>query len=389
MPRTISWNEIHSRAIQFARDWADAESERAESQTFWNEFFDVFGIKRRRVAIFEQKVAKLGNTSGRIDLFWPGTLLAEHKSRGQNLDAAYEQATDYFSGLAEKDVPQYVVVSDFQHLRIIDLETGTDTTFLLSDFPKHIKLFGFIAGYRQKKVRDENPVNIKAANKMAALHETIEGIGYNGHQLEVFMVRILFCLFAEDSGIFEHGIFREYLEERTHEDGSDLGQHLQLIFQTLDTPNEKRLATLDEALQSFPYVNGSLFSEALPIVSFDSTMRSALLEACGFDWSAISPAVFGSMFQSIMDKEERRNLGAHYTSETNILKVIQALFMDGLWDEFKKAGRQRDKLQALLEKIATFRILDPACGCGNFLVIAYREMRRFELAISACTKIFL
>ena len=381
MAVTISWNEIRARAVQFARDWSEEESERAEAQTFWNEFFSVFGMQRRRVAIFERKVEKLDRSSGRIDLFWPGQLLAEHKSRGQNLDAAFEQATDYFAGLEEKDVPRYVVVSDFQQVRIVDLEAGTDSIFSLKDFPKHIKLFGFIAGYKQKEVRDEDPVNLKAANKMAVLHETIEGIGYSGHQLEVFMVRILFCLFAEDSGIFDPGIFREYIEDRTHSDGSDLGQHLQLIFQTLDTPNDKRLATLDEALHAFPYVNGNLFSETLPIVSFNSSMRRALLEACAFDWSVISPAVFGSMFQSIMDKDERRNLGAHYTSEKNILKVIQTLFMDDLWREFERAGKQKDKLNALLQKIAKMRLLDPACGCGNFLVIAYRELRRLELAI--------
>lgn len=381
MATVISWNEIRTRAIQFSRDWAGEESERAEAQTFWNEFFNVFGITRRRVAVFEKKVDKLKNKHGRIDLFWPGQLLAEHKSRGEDLEAAFEQATDYFAGLDEKDLPQYIVVSDFEKIRIVDLENNTKQEFHLKDFHKYIKLFGFIAGYQKKEIKSEDPVNIKAANRMADLHKRIEGVGYSGHELEIFLVRILFCFFADDSGIFEKGIFREFIEERTKGDGSDLGQHLQLIFQILNTPDSKRLATLDEELQHFPYVDGILFHETLPIVSFNSDMRDELLKAAAFDWSIISPAVFGSMFQSIMDPIQRRNIGAHYTSEKNIMKVIQSLFLDELQDQFKLAGNQKNKLEALLKKLADINLLDPACGCGNFLVISYRELRRLELEV--------
>lgn len=381
MAINLNWNEIRNRAIEFSRDWAEAESEQADSQTFWNEFFEVFGIKRRRVAIFEKKVQKLGEKRGRIDLFWSGQMLAEHKSKGENLEAAFEQATDYFQGLKENELPRYVVVSDFDRVRIVDLDGNLDKEFHIKDFQKHIKLFGFIAGFQQKEIKPEDPVNLKAANIMADLHGTIEGVGYTGHQLELFMVRILFCLFADDSGLFESGIFREYLEERTREDGSDMGTSLSLLFQVMNTSFDTRQSTLDEDLKRFPYVNGGLFAESLPIVSFDSAMRESLITACAFDWSTISPAIFGSMFQSIMDPEARRNLGAHYTSEKNILKVIQPLFLDQLWDEFESVKTQGDKLLKLQEKLQGLRFMDPACGCGNFLVVTYRELRRLELAI--------
>jgi type II restriction/modification system DNA methylase subunit YeeA len=162
---------------------------------------------------------------------------------------------------------------------------------------------------------------------MGKLHDRLEEIGYTGHPLEVYLVRILFLLFAEDTTIFNKQQFQEYLEQRTAEDGSDLASKLQELFQVLNTPKENRFKNLDEQLADFPYVNGKLFEENLPTASFDTKMRQALLDCCYIDWSKISPAIFGSMFQSVMNPKERRNLGAHYTSETNILKLIKPLFL--------------------------------------------------------------
>nr|WP_206673334.1 DNA methyltransferase [Tepidiphilus baoligensis] len=198
----------------------------------------------------------------------------------------------------------------------------------------------------------------------------------------MLLVRLLFCLFAEDTGIFQPAsAFRLWLEERTAPDGSDLGPQLAQLFQVLNTPEDKRAKTLDEQLAAFPYVNGRLFAETLPIASFDTKMRDALLECCGLDWSAISPAIFGALFQSIMDERARRNLGAHYTSEENILKLIKPLFLDALWDEFERVKGNRNKLFEFHKKLRTLTFFDPACGCGNFLVIAYRELRKLELEV--------
>jgi hypothetical protein len=216
---------------------------------------------------------------------------------------------------------------------------------------------------------------------MGKLHDQLKAIGYDGHALELYLVRLLFCLFAEDTGIFEKRIFQDYIEAKTKEDGSDLAQHISGIFYILNTPHNKRLKNLDEDLAAFPYVNGKLFEEPLPPASFDRPMRDALLAACALDWSRISPAIFGSLFQSIMDSDARRNLGAHYTSEENILKLIKPLFLDDLYAEFEKIANNKAKLTAFHDKLANLTFFDPACGCGNFLVITYRELRKLELEV--------
>lgn len=377
----LSWNEIKSRAIQFTKEWAGETRERAEKDSFWNDFFKVFGISRRRVASFEKSVKKLNKRQGFIDLFWSGNLLIEHKSAGKDLDKALTQACEYLHGLKEHELPRYILVCDFQQFKLKDLETKEIYAFALTDFLEHIHLFGFIAGYQKRTYKEQDPVNIKAAELMGKLHDRLKEIGYTGHDLEVYLVRLLFCLFAEDTNIFERGIFREYIEIHTKEDGSDLANHLAHLFQILNTTPTKRLKTLDESLQQFPYINGQLFSEVLAIAAFNSDMRNMLLQACALDWSAISPAIFGSMFQAVMNPKERRNLGAHYTSEQNIQKLIKPLFLDDLQAEFEKAKGNTRKLRSLHKKIAKLRFLDPACGCGNFLIITYRELRTLEIDI--------
>jgi hypothetical protein len=246
---------------------------------------------------------------------------------------------------------------------------------------KYVKLFGFIAGYQKHDFKVEEAVNIEAAYHMGVLHDALKDSGYTGRDLEIYLVRLLFCLFADDTGIFERGIFLEYLNQKTNTDGSDLGMHLAQLFQVLNTTTEKRQKTLDESLAQFPYINGHLFEQQLSFASFNSRMRATLLQCCILDWNKISPAIFGSMFQSVMNEIERRNLGAHYTSEKNILKVIKPLFLDALWQEFAAAKTSIGKLKAFHKKVASLRFLDPACGCGNFLVITYRELRLLELAI--------
>ena len=382
----LSPNEIKERAVAFAHKWAGEDSERAEAQSFWNDFFAVFGLDRKRVAVFEKQV-KLSCAGeklkqGRIDCFWKGTLLVEHKSAGADLDRAFAQAADYFDGLAERDLPRHILVSDFARFRLYDLESGQETEFRLKDLYKHVRLFGFIAGYAPVKVEEQDPVNLKAALAMGRLHDALKASGYAGHALEVLLVRLLFCLFAEDTTLFEpKGAFREYIENATREDGSDLGMHLAALFDALNTPEDRRQTSLDERIKAFPYVNGKLFEERLPLAAFDAAMRAALLDCCALDWGRISPAIFGALFQSVMDEKLRRNLGAHYTSEANILKLIRPLFLDALRAEFEAARRSPKKLFELHKKVAGLTFLDPACGCGNFLVIAYRELRLLALDI--------
>jgi hypothetical protein len=377
----LPWNEIRDRAIAFSREWQDEKSERAEAQTFWNEFFSVFGIPRRRVASFEEPVRRLGAKRGRIDAFWKGILVVEHKSLGQDLDRAFVQALDYFPGIPDRDLPKYVLVSDFARFRLYDLDADSQVEFALKDLHRHIKRFGFIAGYAPQEIKPQDPVNIDAAEQMGRLHDLLKASGYGGHDLEVLLVRLVFCLFADDTGIFPKQAFRDWLDTRTAEDGSDLGPQLALLFQVLNTPDERRQKNLDEQLSTFAYVNGKLFEETLRVASFDGRMRATLLDCCALNWGSVSPAIFGALFQSIMDEKARRNLGAHYTSEENILKLIKPLFLDDLWAEFNRVKNNKNRLFDFHKRLRSLTFLDPACGCGNFLVITYRELRLLELAI--------
>jgi len=382
----LSWNEIKDRALNFSKEWADTSNEEADAKPFLVEFFNVFGINRKRVSTFEHKVKKLEDRDGYIDLLWKGTILIEMKSRGKNLDKAYRQAIEYTHGLKEHELPKYILISDFEHFRLYDLEDNSEqgiaiVEFTLNHLVNNVQHFGYLLGYQKKAYKEQDPANIKAAELMGKLHDRLEEIGYTGHPLEVYLVRILFCMFAEDTTIFNKQQFQEYIEQRTNIDGSDLAAKLQELFQVLNTSKETRFKNLDEQLSDFPYVNGKLFEEILPTASFDSNIRQALLNCCYIDWSKISPAIFGSMFQSVMNPKERRNLGAHYTSEKNILKLIKPLFLDELWKEFERLKDNKSKLPEFHKKLSSLKFLDPACGCGNFLVITYRELRLLELEI--------
>ena len=377
----LSWNEIKQRAVKFSKDWENATEESAESQTFLNEFFEVFGISRRRVSTFEKPVQKLDGREGYIDLLWSGKILIEHKSKGKSLEKAKNQAIAYSFGLTEDELPQYILVCDFDRFDLHDLQENTTHEFLLKDLSKNVKLFSFIAGYQKSITKDEDPVNIAAAERVGKLHDKLKDIGYSGHELEVYLVRLVFCLFADDTNIFNKGIFEEYIKIKTSADGSDLGMHLSHLFHVLNTSEDKRLKNLDEHLSEFPYVNGKLFDEPLTTAQFDNEMRRILLSCCDLDWGKISPAIFGSLFQAVMNPEERRNLGAHYTSEKNILRVIKPLFLDELYKEFESVKNNTKQLKEFHKKLSNLKFLDPACGCGNFLVITYRELRLLEIEI--------
>ena len=401
----LSWNEIKSRAAAFINDWknkAPTAREEADAQSFQIEFFHIFGVDRKKVAIFEKKVKLYrdrqglflnsgtdDNTAGYIDLLWKGRILIEMKSPGKDLERAYEQAKSYALALDKKDFPKAILICDFVNFHYYNLlEDGKQYRFQLPQLLEHIELFSDLAGYKESDpFKRWDPVNIEAAVKMGELHQRLKEIGYSGHQLELYLVRLMFCLFADDTGIFEPpNLFNKYILQRTSEDGSDLALHLQKIFEVLNKPKDKRLKTLDEQLNQFPYVNGELFAEQLESADFDRNMRDTLIACCTLDWSKISPAIFGAMFQSVMNEEERHDIGAHYTSEENILKVIRPLFMDGLRSEFEKIKKlapasRRERLNKFHHKLAALTFLDPACGCGNFLVISYRELRLLELEV--------
>ncbi len=387
---TISIYTQHDRAAKFAKQFETASYEMGQAQRFVTDFCEIFGIDHRRLLDFETRVKKSGGKRGRIDAFIPSLLLVEMKSAGEDLDKAYIQATEYFHGLKNEELPRSVLVSDFQNLHLYNLETHAEPVKIkLADLAQKIDHFQFLAGYERIAIENQQKINEKAAEKMADLHDEIKKTGYDGKDLENYLVRLLFCLFAEDTGLFgENGAFLNYLHNHTKIDGSDLHGALTLLFDTLNAEPKKRAKNLPEHLAKFPYINGALFQGGLKPCYFDEATRNTLIECANLDWSDISPAIFGSLFQAVMHDEEdtgkaktkkRREFGAHYTSDANIIKTINPLFMDDLRAEFEKCSKQ--KLPAFHEKLASLNFFDPACGCGNFLIVAYRELRLLEIEV--------
>ncbi|NES26283.1 class I SAM-dependent DNA methyltransferase [Micromonospora terminaliae] len=380
--KPLSYNEIRDRAVQFAARWRGETRENAEAQTFWNEWFAIFGLDRRRVVQFERKATRQSTRGrGRIDAFWEGQIAVEHKSAGRSLAEAEEQALDYLDSLSNAEQPRLVITSDFANFRVLDLEKDVTTEFALDELPAHIGQFAYLAGYETRTFKPEDAVNIKAAEMMGGVYDALADSGYSGHDLKVFLVRMMFLFFADDTGVWEKGLLTDFVETRTAEDGSDTGPLLERLFRVLDTPEGQRSRNLDAMLTRFPYVNGGLFRERIEIPDFDKELREKVLQCMAFDWSVVSPAIFGSLFQSVMDLDARRALGAHYTTEQNILKIVSALFLDDLRAEFERSKTSLRRLRALHDRLAQLTIFDPAAGSGNFLIIAYRELRRLELDI--------
>lgn len=388
MTARLSSTEVKKRLQIFSKRFRHAENEQREATIFWASFYDCFGISAAESTVYEKQVRKLDGNVGRIDSFIPGLLIVEHKSRGRDLDAAYEQAEEYFVALMPEERPKYIITSDFARIVIYDLSTKQRNETSIEDLAKNASWFKFLVEGKQEAIVEEREIDRSAAYTISKLHEALLKINFKGRDLEVFLTRLLFCLFADDTGIFnENGQFRR-LVESSKEDGSDVGQRIGELFDVLNTSDDDRLITLEDSLKAFPYVNGNLFSERTRIPVFNSELRSLLISCATLDWSGISPAIFGAMFQGVLEEHNttekrqatRRELGAHYTSERNILRVISPLFLDELREEFETCRRTKNKtrLKSLYDKLPTLNFFDPACGCGNFLVIAYRELRKLE-----------
>lgn len=399
----LSWNEVRERAIRFSRDHAGDRSESAEKQTFWNDFFNVFGLRRASIASFEENVRNIKGNKGSIDLLWKGRLLVEHKSYGEDLAPAETQAFTYIEDLTREnrwdEIPRFVLISDFAHFVLYDLEPEEQRDlplfqgrkfathhFTLSEFPRHVRHFAFMLGQTRVRLDPEDPANEKAYNRMCELHDALKAGGFEGHQLERLLVRILFCMFAEDTNIFAPDAFTQFIRTQTRDDGSDCGARLNELFDWLNDSRADGALEDTDQFYGFRYVNGGLFAERLGFPRFNRAMRDALLFCCDFQWARISPAVFGSLFQGVMDDRVRRQQGAHYTSERDIMKVVRSLFLDELRGEWKRLSedrstRRRAGMETFHQKLRTLQFLDPACGCGNFLVLSYRELRLLEIDV--------
>lgn len=380
---------VHEAKL-LAKKYAKTISEKSYAQTFWRDVFQqLCGVDDLLAAGIEFEYPVRSHESGTIkfiDVLWPGVVLVEHKSAGESLDKAEQQARDYLISLEAIKRPPVIILSDFAKFRIIEVLAGKSVEFALSDLPENIGRFEAIigdAGIGASRVEVE--ADTKAANLMSELFVQFEKAGYTGHEVSVFLVRILFLLFGDDTAMWrrtDKGLFSDVVNNSA-EDGSGLGAILQELFVTLNTARENRPSTLSDSMSGFPYINGGIFAEQLPNFNFNKSMRTALVATTQYDWSTISPAIFGSLFQSVRDAETRREMGEHYTSETNILRCIKDLFLNDFYKRMHESWDSPQALKSLRMELGQYNYLDPACGSGNFLVVAYKRMRDIELRIIA------
>jgi hypothetical protein len=377
-------------ARQFADKYKDVKSEKQFDQSFWRDLFtNVCGIDDLLSVGIEFQFPVRSQETGTIkfiDALWPTVVLVEHKSAGENLDKAYKQATEYWISLPASHRPPHIIVSDFKRIRIVHVDSNEAHEFLLTELPDNLdRLQALIGSNGSKATRIEVAADTKAAELMGQLFSTFEAAGYTDQDTSVFLVRILFLMFGDDTRMWprpENGLFGS-LVNNSALDGTGLGATIQELFQVLDTPVEKRPATLPESLRQFPYVNGSVFSSVLPIFSFTKEMRQALIDACNYSWQNVNVSVFGSLFQSVRDPQTRREMGEHYTSETNILRTISDLFLNDLHKQLGDAWDSPTALKRFRTSLATYRFADFACGSGNFLTVAYKRLRDIELRVIA------
>ena len=386
MNETLKTPELsQSAAAAFAERWKGVTEEKQYADSFWSDFFRTLcGVEDEVVAGIERQKRVKSSISGHqeyIDVYWKNVALIEHKSAGLNLDKAELQARGYWLSLPPGYRPKTIIISDFKKFRLIDVALNRTHEFPLSKLPENIHRFeAIISGNRTRISQEEITVDQIAAKLMANLYLELEDHGFEGHETSVFLIRLLFLLFGDDTGMWEKNSFLK-LVMGTKEDGSDVGPKFDTLFEVLNTSENMRSKELLEEFKVFPYVNGGIFAEKISIIGFNKKMRVALVEVANYDWTTINPTIFGSLFQLIKNKEARRELGEHYTSEENINKIVFPLFLDELQERLASAWDSKKELKKLRQDLAKIKILDPACGCGNFLVVSYSHLRQLELEL--------
>ena len=290
--------------------------------------------------------------------------------------------------LTTKHKPRFVFVTNGNQVHIRDLKLDDTCNADLDHLDEKSDFLLPLAGFERRAIVEEHPADIKAAKRLKKLYDAILAAnpawsaGHHAHELNLFMTRVLFCFYAEDTGIFETPqIFTNTVTQHTKEDGSNVASLLDRLFRIMNIEGDKRTKNSPAADQRFPYVNGSLFESTLDIPTFNRTSRRLLLECGELDWTTINPDIFGSMIQTIAEPGTRGDLGMHYTSVPNIMKVLRPLFLDDVNDAYEKASNSVKALNILLMRISKIRVFDPACGSGNFLIIAYKELRQLEMRI--------
>ena len=385
---SLDYQHIREQLHRIIHDYKDAEGyERGQSQNFWTQIFNAYGVSGQvQLKAFEHRL-KDEKAQKYVDAFIPKLVMIEQKSRGIDLNKAYNQVSGYYDKL-KTDRPRYIVLCNFDELWVYDIANPLDIKeykCLLTDLPENAEWLDFLApNAAMTEIVEENPINRQATEMVAKLHQAFISDGVNADELALFLTRLIFCFFADDTGIFgQKNLLDGLLKNEAKIDGSNLNEVFTTLFDTLNS--ETRSSRLPESYAAFAYINGDLFSQSIRIPYFDENLYNLVVDCNNLNWSEISPAIFGSMFQSVLDiddsatsDDKRREFGAHYTSEKNILKVINSLFLQDLRDEFSKCAKDKPRALKLYEKLPTLTFFDPACGCGNFLIIAYRELRLLE-----------
>lgn len=394
-----------TQRIQVWRATGERATEKKYAQSFWSDLLRCFGIIPERINLFERDAQRASTGShGWIDFFMTGVAIGEAKSLDVDLDDAVEQINDYLrGGVRQSEYPRYAVVTNFATIRIIRLDgTEPETRFPLEEIAEHYDQLRFLVGEDTITGREQEEASTTAAQLMASLYTSILGedidapVGDDAAALEdeeaedgrvettaVLMTRLLFLLYGDDAGLWEKDLFYRWVHDETTP--ASLSAQLSDLFRVLNTPTSRRSKNLPELLARFPYVNGGIFAEHVFIDYFTPETREALLAACRFQWNRISVSVFGAMFQLVKSKEARRAAGEHYTSESNILKTIGPLFLEDYQAKAdrlirNKSTRPKD-FDALIEEMASNIYVDPACGGGNFLNVAYARLRDIETSL--------
>lgn len=399
---------IRRQLEQFTHRWLEKiahwdasernRSERSHAQTFWSDLLRQFGVIPERISLFEYEAgrATTGNR-GYIDVFWSNVFIGEAKSLGKDLEVAERQARDYLAGgtIGQHEWPRFAVCTDFGSFRVSKLGDDPWTvTFPLEELPDHVDQLIFLSGHETITKKEEEEASLRASEVMASLYtamvgdEADEAVGDEApispeeedelsQRASVFSTRLLFLLYGDDAGLWEEDLFHRFVLYDTTAD--NLGAQLQALFNVLNTEHRRNVP---ESMAKFPYVNGSIYSDHMPVEFFTPKMREAVLEACRFRWTRISPAVFGSMFQMVKSRAARRAGGEHYTTVENIEKTVGPLFLDELHKEADRLCRNVNtpirELSKMQSRLAKMTLVDPACGSGNFLTVAYGHLRDIE-----------
>src|SRR5690554_1142399 len=352
-----------------------------DKENFIYDFLLSFGLSKTTITRLKKGDYNLSKNQG--ELFYKGKIFFKSLAEGSLIDTIDELSKDE-KILRQK--PRFIVVTDFEHFFATDTKLKTNKEFTLDELEEYTDFFLPLSGAEIYRVHNNNELDRNAAYKLGELYDILvtdnpDWVAKGSHQLNIFLSRLLFCFFDEDTGIFEiKNLFTESLVNNTQADGSDVDAFLSLLFKRLNTADTE-LAEVPSYLKDFPYVNGGLFRDDIECPKFSKKARQILIDSGELDWSEINPDIFGSMIQAVADPSERNNLGMHYTSVVNILKLIKPLFLDELYEEFEKNKNNAKALDKLLIRLSKIKFFDPACGSGNFLIITYKELRNLEILI--------